>query len=244
MCQCVSLSKGFYIFWGGREDSSPKLRDARALRSISTSPACENGNAPCTLGRWWGTWCDGIEGVMFIPRWAGGISKKVGFHVESLLQGNPKDVQFIQAIIRGLSNLVFLWKSQMAHLAARSLTTKCIAKKNLGKLILTIPNCQPHRHCQTYFSWTVDVLFINQPWQKWQFPKVGWLVGCKSPSFRAAASPQVSLASWGGWGVDPRSILATGHQKKAQVLHLLFRVKLQRGLNQLVRFPKTNDIMC
>lgn len=83
MCQCVSLSEGTYIFLGGeREDSSPKLRDARALRSISTSPACENGNAPCTLGRWWGTWCDGIEGVMFIPRWAGGISKKVGFMLE------------------------------------------------------------------------------------------------------------------------------------------------------------------
>ena len=56
MCQCVSLSEGTYIFLGGeREDSSPKLRDARALRSISTSPACENGNAPCTLGRLWGT---------------------------------------------------------------------------------------------------------------------------------------------------------------------------------------------
>ena len=89
--------KGPTFYWG-KGKTPTKLWNARALRSISTSPACENGNAPCTLGRWWGTWCDGIEGVMFIPRWAGGISKKVGFHVESLLQGNPKDVQFIQGI--------------------------------------------------------------------------------------------------------------------------------------------------
>ena len=36
-------------------------------------------------------------------------------------------------------------------------------KKNLGQLSLTIPNRQPHRHCQTYFSWMVDVLWGHQP---------------------------------------------------------------------------------
>ena len=47
MCEFIRRNLRFF-FGGEREDSSPKLRDARALRSISTSPACGNGNAPCT----------------------------------------------------------------------------------------------------------------------------------------------------------------------------------------------------
>ena len=127
---CEFIRRNLRFFWRGREDSSPKLRDAEGLSEVY--PPLLPAEMATHRVPWAG--CGGRD-VMGLKGWwlsrhvTWGNLWKGGFHVESLLQGNPKDVQFIQAIIRGLSNLVFLWKSQMAHLAARSLTTKCIAKK-------------------------------------------------------------------------------------------------------------------
>lgn len=127
----------------------------------------------------------------------------------------------------------------MAHLAARSLTTKCIAKKNLGKLIRTIPDRQPHRHCQTYFScerWMFG--YENQP-QEMAVSK-SWVYRVPDANLQVLKLQPATQVSriLGPGGVGSKVYSSQGPSKIAQLSQLLFTVKLQRGLNELVRFQK------